>query len=69
MMERRKVHRRICRMHMCFPAIDHGGNIVMSDRRRRPTRRAYDISVRDADSATNLLARNRQATSGSATSV
>ena len=69
MMERRKVQRRICSMHMYFPAIDHGGNIVMTERRGHPTRRAYDISVRDVDIATNLLDRNRRATSGPATPV
>ena len=44
MIERRKVHRRRYKAHVYFPANDYQGDIIMSERRLHPTRRAYDIS-------------------------
>jgi hypothetical protein len=44
MIERRKAYRRRYKAHMHFPANDHQGNVIMSERRQHPTRRAYDIS-------------------------
>jgi hypothetical protein len=43
MEERRKVQRRRYRAHTQFPANDHMGNIIMSERRLLTTRRAYDL--------------------------
>jgi hypothetical protein len=43
MMKRRKVQRRRYKAHTHFPAIDHRGGIIMSERRRLLTRRGYDV--------------------------
>lgn len=48
MKERRSVKRRRYRAHVNFPAIDHRGNLIMFERRQRPTRRAYDVLVEAA---------------------
>ena len=45
MIERRKIQRRRYRAHASFPANDHSGNLILSDRRRVPTRRAFDAAV------------------------
>jgi len=50
MIERRKVQRRRYRAHTAFPANDHKGNLILSDRRIVPTRRAYDISIDESSS-------------------
>jgi hypothetical protein len=42
-MKRRIIQRRRYEAHTCFPAIDHRGNIIMSERRNLPTRREYDV--------------------------
>ena len=42
-MKRRKVQRRRYEAHTHFPAIDHQGNIIMSERRDLSTRRGYDV--------------------------
>jgi hypothetical protein len=42
-MKRRKVQRRRYKAHTYFPAIDHRGDIIMSERRHLPTRRGYDV--------------------------
>lgn len=55
MIERRKVKRRRYKAHTHFPAINHGGNFIMSDRRELPTRRVYDIFVEDVDLPTMFL--------------
>lgn len=60
MMERRRVQRQCYRVHDYFPTIDYRGNIVMSDRRKCPTRHVYDISVREVNFSTNLYERNRE---------
>ena len=49
MAENRKVKRRRYNVHTNFPAIDHQGNFIMSERRHRPTRRIYDAFVDDVD--------------------
>ena len=55
MIERRKVKRRRYRAHTYFPAIDHRGDFIMSERRHLPTRRAYDRFVDDVDSPTIFI--------------
>ena len=60
MAERRKVKRRRYKAHTYFPAIDHRGNFIMSERRHRPTRREYDISIEDVDLPTLFLGVNKQ---------
>ena len=55
MLERRKIKRRRYKAHTYFPAINHRGNFIMSERRQRPTRRAYDIFVEDTDLPTMFL--------------
>ncbi|MDH3831747.1 MAG: hypothetical protein OEV12_06550 [Gammaproteobacteria bacterium] len=42
-MKRRIIQRRRYQAHKCFPAIDHQGNIIMSERRNLSTRRKYDV--------------------------
>jgi hypothetical protein len=49
MAERRKVKRRRYKAHEYFPAIDHRGNFIMSERRHCLTRRIYDAFVDDVD--------------------
>ena len=60
MAERRKVKRRRYKAHTYFPAIDHRGEFIMSNRRRLSTRRAYDIFVDDVDLPTMLHSTNKQ---------
>lgn len=60
-MKRRKIRRRRYKAHTHFPAIDHRGNIIMSERRHLPTRRGYDVSVVDVDFSGNLFEANKQA--------
>jgi hypothetical protein len=55
MEEKRKVKRRRYRAHTYFPAIDHRGDFIMSERRHLPTRRAYDIFVDDVDLPTMFI--------------
>ena len=47
MIERRQVKRRRYKAHTHFPAINHRGDFIMSERRHRPTRRTYDVFVED----------------------
>jgi hypothetical protein len=47
MIERRKVQRRRYRAYSSFPASDHKGNLILSERRNVPTRRSYDITVEE----------------------
>ena len=49
MEERRKVKRRRYKAHTYFPAINHRGKFIMSNRRHLPTRRTYDVFVEDVD--------------------
>jgi hypothetical protein len=60
MLERREVKRRRYKAHTYFPAINHRGNFIMSERRQRPTRRAYDIFVEDTDLPTMFLDSKKQ---------
>ena len=60
MIERRMVKRRRYKAHADFPAINHRGNFIMSERRHLSTRRAYDIFVDDVDLPTMLLGINKQ---------
>ena len=60
MEERRRVKRRRYKAYTYFPAIDHRGNFIMSDRRYHPTRRSYDIFVEDVDIPTMFLGINKQ---------
>jgi|GEM_PF-2208729 len=60
MIERRMVKRRRYRAFTDFPAINHRGNLIMSNRRQLSTRRAYDIFVDDVDLPTMLLDINKQ---------
>ena len=49
MIERRAVHRRHDQTRTNFPLFDQRREIVMSDRRRLPTRRVNDILVEELD--------------------
>jgi len=60
MTERRKVERRRYEAHTEFPAIDHQGDFIMSERRHLSTRRAFDIFVDDVDLPTVFIDINKQ---------
>ena len=60
MMEIRMIKRRRYRAHTDFPAINHRGDFIMSNRRHLSTRRAYDIFVNDVELPTMLLDTNKQ---------
>ena len=60
MTERRNVKRRRYKAHTHFPAINHRGDFIMSERRRLTTRRVYDIFVDDIDLPTMFLGANKQ---------
>jgi hypothetical protein len=60
MKERRTVKRRRYRAYTDFPAINHRGDFIMSNRRRISTRRAYDIFVDDVELPTMFLDTNKQ---------
>jgi hypothetical protein len=60
MAEMRKVKRRRYKAHTYFPAIDHRGDFIMSERRHRPTRRECDIFVEDVDLPTMFLGISKQ---------
>ena len=49
MAEKRKVKRRQHKAHTHFPAINHGGEVILSERRHLPTRRVCDIYVKDVE--------------------
>ena len=49
MSERRQVKRRRYKAHTYFPAINHRGEFIMSERRLLPTRRQFDIFVDNTD--------------------
>jgi hypothetical protein len=59
MAERRSVKRRRYRAHTYFPAINHRGEFIMSERRHLPTRRGYDVFLDDVDLPTMLLGINK----------
>lgn len=60
MAERRKVKRRQHKAHTHFPAINHGGDVILSERRQLPTRRASDVFVEDVDLPTMFLGISKQ---------
>jgi hypothetical protein len=60
MPERRNVKSRRFKAHTYFPAIDHQGDFIMSDRRNLTTRRICDISFDDVDIPTMFLDINKQ---------
>ena len=60
MAENRKVKRRRYKVHTNFPAIDHQGNFIMSERRHLSTRRVCDTFVEDVDLPTMFLGINKQ---------
>jgi hypothetical protein len=60
MTERRNIKRRRYKAHTYFPAINHRGDFIMSERRRLTTRRVYDIFVDDVDLPTMFLGINKQ---------
>ena len=60
MTERRKVKRRRYEAHTNFPAIDHRGNFIMSERRHRPTRRVCDVYADNVDLPTMFLGIKKQ---------
>ena len=60
MAENRKVKRRRYKAHTNFPAIDRRGNLIMSERRHRPTRRLCDVYAEDVDLPTMFLGIKKQ---------
>ena len=60
MAEKRKVKRRRYKAHTYFPAINHRGDFIMSERRHRPTRRVYDVFLDDVELPTMFLGINKQ---------
>ena len=60
MAEKRKVKRRRYKAHTYFPAINHRGDFIMSERRHLSTRRVYDVFVDDIDLPTMFLGINKQ---------
>ena len=60
MEEKRKVTRRRYKAHTYFPAINHRGDFIMSERRHRPTRRVYDVFLDDIELPTMFLGINKQ---------
>ena len=60
MEEKRKVKRRRYKAHTYFPAINHRGDFIMSERRHLSTRRVYDVFVDDIDLPTMLININKQ---------
>jgi hypothetical protein len=63
MLEKRRVKRRRYNAYTYFPAIDHRGDFIMSERRYCPTRRVFDVfveNVDDVDLPTMFLDINKQ---------
>ena len=60
MTERRNGKRRRYKAHTYFPAIDHQGEFIVSDRRNLTTRRMCDVFVDDVDIPTMFLGINKQ---------
>ena len=60
MAERRRVKRRRYKASTYFPALDHRGDLIMSERRGLSTRRAYDTFVDDIDLPTMFLGIDKQ---------
>ena len=60
MAERRRVKRRRYKAHTYFPAINHRGEFIMSERRHLSTRRICDPFVEAVDLPTMFLGINKQ---------
>ena len=60
MIERRKVNRRHYKAQTHFPAVNHQSNFILSERRQRSTRRAYDLFAEDVDLPTMFLDTNKK---------
>ena len=45
----RKIRRRRYKAHTYIPAFNHRGDLIMSERRQRATRRVYGVCVNDVD--------------------
>jgi hypothetical protein len=60
MTERRRVKRRRYKAHTYFPAIDHRGDFIMSERQHNLTRRECDFLFDDVDLPTMFLDINNQ---------
>jgi len=60
MAERREVIRRRYKAHTYFPAIDHRGDFIISERRHLSTRRVCDVAVEDVDLPTMFLGISKQ---------
>jgi hypothetical protein len=60
MTERRTTKRRRYKAHTHFPAINHRGDFIMSERRHLSTRRVYDVLLDNVDLPTMFLGVNRQ---------
>ena len=60
MAENRRVKRRRYKAHTYFPAINHSGEFIMSERRHLSTRRVCDVFVEDIDLPTMFLGINKQ---------
>jgi len=59
MTEKREVKRRHYKAHTYFPAVNHQGDLIMSERRHLSTRRACDPVVEDIDLPTMFLGINK----------
>jgi hypothetical protein len=55
MIEQKNVYRWRYKTHTYFTAINHRGDLIMSERRHLPTRRVWDVSVEDVDLPTMFL--------------
>ena len=60
MTERREVKHRRYKAHTHFPAINHRGEFIMSERRHLLTRRICDVYFDDVDLPTMFLGINKQ---------
>ena len=60
MTERREVKQRRYKAHTHFPAINHRGEFIMSERRHLLTRRKCDFLFDDVDLPTMFLVINKQ---------
>jgi len=60
MKEKRRVKRRRNKAYTYFPAINHHGEFIISERRHNPKRRERDVLFDDLDLPTMLLDINNQ---------
>ena len=59
-MKLRKVQRRRNKAYTYFPAINHRGGFILSERRHLPTRRGFDVFLDDVDLPTMFLNIDKQ---------